>query len=368
MNWREMKNLRRFITFSTVIIVLALAYASPVCAQSAKKDADSLLDELPKHITQLTSFGQRADWSHDGKRILFIEKTYGDVFEVEVATKAIRPITHHYYHEGYTRALYMSNGDILLSGSSVFDAEDPHPSREATAELWVLDKSLKKKPVALGEFCSEGPAVSRTKLRIAWAVSHSNYPDRLVEDQSQLWLADISYSGGKPSLKNKRLILDTQNVPLIMYLEAQNFRPPEEKELIFSAYELWGGEVMGIDLETLHVENYSRGFAAYEEPEGIFPDGEYTCVERVPSQLKAFDGKPKLDIWKLKLDRAGSVHDNHKRTWEQLTFFSDYGHYRGTNPVISDDGHYMAFQLAISTEQAGVGHGIFIYDFSKKKK
>lgn len=362
MIWRDTVKLQRFITCTAVAMVLSLSFALPV---RAEEDLDSLLKELPSNIEQITNFGQRADFSHDGKRILFIEKTYGDVFEVEIATKAIRPITHHYHHEGYTRALYLSNGDILLSGSSVFDAEDPTPSRRATAELWVLDKALTKEPVALGEYCAEGPAVSRTKLRIAWAVTHDNYPDRMPEGASQLWLGDISYGGGKPSIENKRKILDTEHIPLVMSLEAQNFRPPEEKELIFSAYELWGGEVMGIDLETLHVENYSRGFAAYEEPEGIFPDGEYTCVERVPSQMKPFEGNPKLDIWKLKLDRAGSVHHNRKRTWKQLTFFSDYGNYRGTNPVISDDGRFMAFQLAKSTEQAGVGHGIFILDLNK---
>ena len=29
-------------------------------------------DELPPHITRLTWFGERADWSHDGKKILFL--------------------------------------------------------------------------------------------------------------------------------------------------------------------------------------------------------------------------------------------------------------------------------------------------------
>ena len=124
---------------------------------------------MPPQITRLTRFGQRPDWSHDGKRILFIEKTYGDVFEVELQTKTVRPLTHHYYHEGYTRALYLSNGDLLLCGSRRFDARDPHPSRTRTAELWVLEKSLSQAPVPLGEFCSEGPAVSRTRLRIAAA-------------------------------------------------------------------------------------------------------------------------------------------------------------------------------------------------------
>jgi hypothetical protein len=349
----------------TAFMIAALFVAAPGFAQEATKDADALMEELPAHIRQLTHFGQRADWSHDGKRILFIEKTYGDVFEVEVATKVIRPMTHHYHHEGYTRALYLSNGDILLSGSRMFDADDPTPSRRKTAELWVLDASITKPPVALGSFCAEGPAVSRTKLRIAWAITHENYPDVLPEDASQMWLADISYDADGPALIDKRLLLDSRHIPLVIDLETQNFRPPLEEELIFSGYHFWGGEVMGINIETGHIENYSMGLDSYEEPEGIFPDGEFTTVERVPSQLDAFEGRPKLDIWKLKLDESGTIHSPLPRTWKQLTHFSEYGLYRGTNPVISDDGRFMAFQLAKSSEQAGVGHGIFIYDFSK---
>jgi len=344
--------------------MLLMTFFIPSIAQDSKV-SERLTEELPDHITQITNFGQRADWSRDGKRILFIEKTYGDVFEVEVATAAVRPITHHYYHEGYTRALYLANGDILLSGSRVFDSENPHQSRDATAELWILDKSLTKPPIPLGAFCSEGPAVSRMQLRIAWASDHENYPDELPEGVYQMWVADIKYSGGEPALANKEMLLDTRHIPFEVHLETQNFRPPEEKEIIFSAYEVWGGEVMGINIETKVVQNYSFGFMSYEEPEGIFPDGEFTCVERVTEQLDPFENQPKLDIWKLKLDYAGGVHHQIPRTWERLTFFSDYGYYRGTNPVISDDGRFMAFQLAKATEEAGVGHGIFIYDFSK---
>ena len=50
---------------------------------------------------------------------------------------------------------------------------------------------------------------------------------------------------------------------------------------------------------------------------------------------------------------------------ERLTFFSDYPSYKASNGVISDDGRYLAFQMARSVEQAGVGHGIFIYDLNK---
>jgi hypothetical protein len=50
-------------------------------------------------------------------------------------------ITGHFYHGGFTRALYLANGDVLLSGCMSFDAENPHVNRQIKAELWVLDKS-----------------------------------------------------------------------------------------------------------------------------------------------------------------------------------------------------------------------------------
>ena len=118
-------------------VLLAAQYASGAEDEAGK----SPLDELPSHITRITHFGQRADFSHDGKRILFVEKTFGDVYEVDLETKIIRAMTHHYFHEGYTRALYLSNGDILLSGARQFDARNPWASRSGNnAELWVLKK------------------------------------------------------------------------------------------------------------------------------------------------------------------------------------------------------------------------------------
>ena len=136
---------------------------------AAEKQGKSPVDELPPHIRRVTHFGERADWSHDGKRILFLAKTFGDVYEVELATGVIRPVTHHYFHAGYTRALYLANGDILLSGAPIFDPKNPWKSRhEDQAELWVLKKDRSGPAVPLGEGCSEGPAVSRRHMLIAW--------------------------------------------------------------------------------------------------------------------------------------------------------------------------------------------------------
>jgi Tol biopolymer transport system component len=327
------------------LLALILAGLLPAAcfAKSPCKKGKSPIDELPPHIRQVTHFGQRADWSHDGKRILFIEKTFGDVYEVELETKIIRPMTHHYYHEGYTRALYLSNGDILLSGARKFDTKNPQASRsEENAELWVLKKDLSGPPIPLGEKCSEGPAVSRKRMRIAWT------------QQEAFYMADIVYENGKPKLANKKKILDGRDLPFKCWLETQNFRPPDEKELIFSAYGYQGSEVMGLDIETGKVVNCSKAPEQYDEPEGIFPDGKHTLVECDKHNPKGTDY---IDIYKLALDGSGRT--------ERLTFFSDYPGYKSSNPVVSDDGRYMAFQYAKKGDKAGVGRGIVIFDFVK---
>lgn len=306
----------------------------------------SPLDELPPYIRQVTQFGERADWSHDGKRLLFLEKTFGDVYEVELATGVIRPMTHRYFHEGYTRALYLSNGDILLSGARTFDANDPWPSRsEKHAELWVLKKDLSGPPTPLGEKCSEGPAVSRKNLRIAWTRGGAFH------------LAEVVYADGVPRLANQKKILDRKDLPFECDLETQNFRPPEEKELTFSAYGYQGTDVMGLHLETGEVTNYSNAPGQYDEPEGIFPDGKHTLVE---CDRHNRQGTQHIDIYKLALDGSGRL--------ERITYFSDYPGYKASNPVVSDDGRYIAFQFARAGDPAGVGRGLLVLDCAAFEK
>ena len=331
----------------SVLLILASLLSATCLGQSESKKGKSPMDKLPPHIKQVTHFGQRADFSHDGKRILFIEKTFGDAYEVDLQTNIIRLLTGHYYHEGYVRALYLVNGDILLAGARQFDAEDPVPSRKKYAELWVLKKDLSGPPIPLGEYCYEGPAVSRKKMRIAWTIGGTT-PD------AAFYLADIVYENGKAKLINKKRILGKPDLDIMKYdIETQNFRPPDEKELIFSTYgnEYKACEVAGLDIETGKVVNYSKAPEQYDEPEGIFPDGKYTLVECDKHNLK---GTSNIDIYKLALDGSGRT--------ERLTFFADYPGYKSSNPVVSDDGQYMAFQYAKKGDWAGVGRGILIFD------
>ncbi len=330
-----------------ILIITLIGVIGQVCfGKDADTTGKSPLDELPSYIKQVTYFGERADWSHDGKTILFLSKTFGDVFEVELASGKIRLMTGHFYHEGFVRALYLSNGDILLSGARKFDAAHPQESRSGkNAELWVLKKDLSGPPVPLGEKCSEGPAVSRKNLKIAWP----------LQDEGLIYMGDIVYENEKPKLINKKLILEAKNMPFKCDVETQNFRPPDEKELIFSAYmeHYRYCDVAGLNLETGKVTNYTNSPKIYDEPEGIFPDGKYTLVECDKHNPK---GTQYIDIYKLALDGSGQM--------ERITHFADYPGYKASNPVVSDDGRYIAFQYARLGDQAGVGRGILVLDIA----
>ena len=340
---------------NTCTLALLSSIIGPLAAtaETAPRPGESPADHLPPYITQVTWFGERADWSLDGRKLLFLSKTFGDAMELDLETRRIRNLTAHYPHCGYTRALYLKNGDVLLSGPEVFDPKRPHEAR-VHCWLYVLDRSFARPAQPLGTKCSEGPAVSRSRMHIAWTHVAAQYPDQMPPGSSRMQEADIVFDDGKPRLANQRLIIDSRDLPFKCTLETQNFRPPEEKELTFSAYGYQGTEACGVDLVTKKVTNYSNAPGQYDEPEGIYPDGQFTLVECDRQNLQ---GPNHVDLWKLKLDGTGYV--------ARLTHFSDYPGYKASNPVVSDDGRFIAFQMAKSGDSAGVGHGIFVYDINK---
>jgi hypothetical protein len=335
----------------STLLTTAILVITTAAAFAADKSPE---DNLPPSIAHVTSFGERADWSHDGRRILFLSKTFGDAMEIDLATGAIRNLTAHYPHHGYTRALYLQNGDILLSGPNQFDPTHVGDAR-VQCSLFVLDKGLTSAARPLGTKCSEGPAVSRKRMHIAWTHVAAQYPDEMLAGGSRMMEADVVVEGGAPKLANESVILASTGLPFKCTMETQNFRPPDERELTFSAYGYQGTEVCGVDLATKKVTNYSNAPGHYDEPEGIFPDGKFTLVE---CDRHNRNGPGHVDLYKLTLDGSGAT--------ERLTHFNDYPGYKASNPVVSDDGKRIAFQLAKSTEAAGVGHGIFVYDLAMK--
>ena len=333
----------------TLPLLLSLSLSLACAAGAQTKRPGNPEQDLPPNITQLTGFGERASWSPDGRRIAFMAKSFKDAFEIDLGTRLTRLLTGHFPHAGFLRIQYLPNGDFFLIGAR--DFRDINTTRSRDQEMWVMKGDARTPPVALDHKISEGVAISRTRMRIAWSNTRGQYPELLAPDESVLYVADIEYVEGVPRLVNKREIMRARRPACT--LEAQDFRR-DDTELVYTCYRVDDkGDIFGVDLNTGAVTTYLTVPAEYNEAEGIFPDGRSILVESSREQGADRQNSRYIDIWRLRLDGT--------RTFERLTRWGDYDGYKASNPVVSPDGRWIAFQSARSVDPAGVGYGLFLY-------
>jgi len=339
----------------STILMFILPFVQSFAQQTQQRKQGGPLGNLPNNIEILTRFGERADFSPDSKSIAFMTKSFGDAMVMDLATREIRCLTCNIPAAAFLRVMHLPTGDYILIGPERF--EDIRVSRTRDNELWFLSKERGSKPVKLGQKMSEGVVISKRNLKIAFSEIHAQAPD-LAPEASRLIVADLDLSGGTPKLINKKTVYESKDKNCT--IEPQDFYDNDTK-MTFSCYEPNSlSSVMGIDLKTSQITNFSKSPGAYNEVEGIFPDGKYTLVE-ADRQCDWFGGKRgpwNIDIWKLKLDGTG-------KDFVRLTNFNDYEGGKASNPVVSTNGKYMAFQFANTTDPAGVGYGILLYQFKK---
>jgi len=331
-----------------VLLLLFLAAVDPL----TERTPGNPLEHLPPNIEILTHFGERADISPDNQRVAFMAKSFGDAMVVDLKSRIIHCLTCTIPGTAFLRVMHLVTGDYILIGPDHF--ENVHISRTRDNELWFLSKERGAKPVKLGQKMSEGAAISKRTLKVGFSQTAAQSPD-LAPDASRLMVADLDLSGS-PKLVNKKTVYESRDRSCV--LEAQDFYDNDTK-MTFTCYEPEGhASVMGIDLQTGQVTNFSRAPGTYNEGEGMFPGGLYTAVEadRQCEQLGGTRGSGNIDIWKLRLDGTG-------RDLKRLTYFNDYEGGKASNPVISTDGRFMAFQSAQTSDPAGVGYGILLYWF-----
>jgi hypothetical protein len=341
--------------FTIALLLLTL----PLVAQ---RKQGSPIDALPKNQEVLTTFGERADISPDNTRVAFMDKSFGDAFVIDLKTRKITCLTCSIPGATFLRIMYLSNGDFILIGPEKFT--DIHTSRTRDNELWYMSSKPGSKPVRVGVHLSEGAAPSKTSMKIAYSELPAQFPE-IHKGNSRMVTADIDLSGPTPKLVNRKIVYESHSAACD--LEAQDLYDHDTK-MTFTCYNHDPAQLpphvqilantMSIDLKTSEVTNMTKHDGTYNEVEGIFPDGKYTCVEgdRQVEQLGGMHGLHEIDIWKLKLDGTG-------KDFVRLTHFNDYDGWKASNPVVSTDGKFMAFQVASTKDEAGVGYGLILYHF-----
>jgi len=330
----------------TAVLTLAVLLA----AAAPPRRSDSPLDHLPANLTILTRFGERADFSPDDRQLAFMAKSFGDAFVIDLETQAVRCLTCGIPGAAFLRVMHLPSSDYLLIGPERF--LDLRRSRSRDNELWFLSRKPGSRPLRLGRHLSEGAAVSKRSTKIAFSVGHAQ-DEALLEGETRLVVADLDVSGGSPVLRGERTVFRSEGPGC--RLEAQDFFD-EDRKLTYTCYEPEGrASVWTIDLASGERVKQSAATAAYDEVEGIFPDGRYTCVES-DHQSRVYGDPPSfrnIDIWKLRLDGTG-------RDFSRLTTFNDHEGWKASNPVVSHDGRRMAFQVARTADEAGVGYGLLL--------
>jgi hypothetical protein len=336
-------------------IVLGLSLWLVAAQAQDRRQPGNPLEHLPPNVEMLTHFGERADISPDNQRVAFMAKSFGDAMVIDLATHTIRCLTCNVPGAVFLRVMHLHSGDYLLIGPDHF--EDIRTSRTRDNELWFLSQAPGSKPIKFHEKMSEGVAVSKSSMTIAYSQIHAQVPE-IPEGASRLVVADVKVADGTATLENRRIVYESKDKSCT--LEAQDFFDSDAK-MTATCYEQGGlASVMVLDLKAGTMTNMSKAPGTYNEVEGIFPGGQYTCVEgdRQVADLGGAHGSGNIDIWKLKLDGTG-------RDFVRLTHFNDFVAGKASNPVVSTDGRFMAFQAARTSDPAGVGYGILLYWFDK---
>lgn len=355
-----MKYFKILVSLTSVFITVSL---NPIVAQTNNQSGKSIehlqarkigdpLENLPNNIEVLTQFGERADISPDNKHVAFMAKIFGDAMVIDIQTKDITCLTCNVPAAAFVRIMHLSTGDYLLIGPDHF--ENVQVSKRNN-DLWFLSKVTGSKPVKIGQQVNEGVALSKISMKIAYTEILSNTGDPVT---SRLIVADLDLSGETLKLINKKTVIESAEKSCTV--EAQDFYDNDTKMTYFCYVPNGAFDSMGINILTKQISNFSNTPNAFNEPEGIFPDGKYAAVEmdRQCEWLGGHRGSSNLDIWKLKLDGTG-------KNLERLTHFNDYEGGKAANPVVSTNGKFMAFQVAKSTDPPGMGHGLLLYWFNK---
>ena len=191
------------------MILSALAVLAPATAEARTAPHPDYFT-APFTMERVLDWGERPDWSPDGKKLVFTRSDLADgpAYELDLATRKVRCLTCRFGANGFvTRIYYLADGSFLILGPPSLQTAKARPGAESAdtaiaGALYWMPASADFPPQPLGTAAWGELAVQRVQkggeMRIAWGMQ-----DGAV---SQLVSGTVVHDGSRAALVDRRIV------------------------------------------------------------------------------------------------------------------------------------------------------------------
>jgi len=366
-----------------------LAAALPLSSASATPDKHAEIDYLnaPFRQERLLDWGNRPDWSHYGRKLVFTKDDLhdGPAYEIDVVTRKVRCLTCALGKNQFvTRIFYLPDDSYLIEASPNMESGSGGSHGAMGTQLFWMSKMLGK-PTALGTGAMGDIAIASVanadgSFNISWA--------RPNNDGLQLVMAKLHHDGHTARLADIRGLYDYRlgqpGEP--SFPEAYEFMD-DSKSVLFWTVEMktLNGEMYKVDIATgevsrvyatpSHNETHlfpDERYGLEESNSHSDPDGPYRGVsalsrgtvemflkmrgEKDAATLAAANSEVGFDIFVITMDGTS------RRALTNVSASGAQAH----QSVVSPDGRRIAFAIKDPTGKSGHAAGLYIGTFGAK--
>jgi hypothetical protein len=368
------------------ILAAALLTTAFPLAASAPTAMNASIDYLtaPFHQQRLLDWGNRPNWSPDGRRIAFTKDDLVDspAYEIDVRTKKVRCLTCKFGEAQFvTRIFYLHDNSFLIEAAPGMKGGSGGAADATRTQLFWMSKTLAR-PVPLDSGVMGDIAIARSanadgSIDIAWsrptATGLELVKARLVNDGRKAQLTDqqtlYDYRPGKPgpaSFPEAYDFIDGGRSVMfwtteLATLDSEMYKVDIASKAVSKVYatpshnetHVFPDERFGLEEANIHSDPHGpyRGISAHIEP-GV-------------EQILRFAGKP--DAAKIAAANSGKGFDIFVITMDgkarrALTNVSPSGA-QAHQSTVSPDGRQIAFAIKDPTGKSRHPVGLYIGTF-----